>query len=316
MIACVRTKWRVFLLSHFIFWGGIKLRKIPIIYIFVFFLALYAVATAVYQVAVGIINFEIVFVFVICGVVSYIFIFFAPAYFNLKGDKYDGKRKQETENGWKDFHVRLPLTLKRKLTAIGIFLAFGIGYIPLIIFGSNQVVQMNSANYAKTNAVFEKVLDTGSKDSYTYRLAYRYYDANGVPHIYEGLSFSGGVAFREGAVIQVYYDKDNPEIAVNVSTCILMFSAAVFFILLGVLVACHYLKILENFACFLVGAIFFLFGGGLTASVFFAAGKDWTILFGGPAVYGFVVMTAIGVLFFVYGLLLLSAKSKAKGHDK
>ena len=315
MIACVRTKWRVFLLSHFIFWW-IKLRKIPIIYIFVFFLALYAVATAVYQVAVGIINFEIIFVFVISGVVSYIFIFFSPAYFNLKGDKYDGKHKQESENGWKDFHVQVSLTLKRKLTAIGIVLAFGVGYIPFIIFGSNQVIQMNSANYDKTDAVFEKVFYTDSEDSYAYRLAYRYYDANGVPHIYEGLSFSGEVAFREGADIHDYYDMDNPEIAVNVSTCILMFSAAVFFILLGILVACHYLKILENFACFLVGAIFFLFGGGLTASVFFAAGKDWTILFGGPAVYGFVVMTAISVLFFVYGLLLLSAKSKAKGRDK
>jgi len=97
--------------------------------------------------------------------------------------------------------------VKKFFISLGILLACGIGYIPLTIFASKDVVKITSGNYVKAEATIKRVYV--DKEENLSNLVYAYTDENGTEHLSSSGSSWGGIIFKEGSKVTVYYNVNN-----------------------------------------------------------------------------------------------------------
>ncbi len=185
--------------------------------------------------------------------------------------------------------------IKNLLLGLTIFIVCGIGYIPLFILGSNSLKKINSDNYTKTTATIKFVIDDGEGMS---RLAYTYTAEDG--NIYRSntnVSF-GGVAFKEGKTVTIYYDNSSPDVIISTSNIILTFMGGAFFFL-GGLFAFLGMSVIGRSSIFAIafGIIFLMFSVCMIAGIELASGLSFLELIGsGLSVYAMLCFLIIGLL--------------------
>lgn len=173
------------------------------------------------------------------------------------------------------------VTPKKFFLSLLIFVALGIGYVPLTILGANEINHIAGKNFVKTEAVVTKINSNNEFVS----LNYTYYSKEtNKTYIYKPSSSFSGVSFKEGKKITIYYNKFNPEIVKTASTAILFFVGASFFFIIGIL-AC-FLNMGYNstgFNSIMLGLIFSVFGAGFSYSIALSGGFSFVeALFSGP----------------------------------
>ncbi len=239
---------------------------------------------------------SIINAFIICVITTILCVIF--------GGATSGKhqRKKEKSNGYE--YVKEPITAKKFFMGLGVLLACGIGYIPLFIFGSININKINSPSYVKTEAVIANVTDTSTDVmNPTSSPKYVYKDLDGNKHVSQSNATWGGITFKLGEKVTIYYSVDNPEITLNLSDSVMMIVGACFFLFGGLLA---FLSCIERtqFIPALFGLIFMLFSGGLLTAAKLASGMSFFTLFAsGAMAYAMFLFFAMGLFFFLFGVV-------------
>lgn len=260
---------------------------------------------------------NIFFVLVITTILAFILGFSFSSVGVKKNNKYSSRRKNTglTKSSYKiQYEDKLYEKLNRKnkpkidsskvkkfFGALGIFLACGIGYIPLIIFGSKNVQKITSGNYIKAEATIQRVYVDELEN--TSMLVYAYEDLNG-DICYSGSGSSwGGITFKEGSKVTVFYNKNNPEILVNLSDTVMFFMGALFFFLGGILCALGILG-LDKLVPFIFGFIFIMFASSMLTAASLAGGFRFIELFAsGPLAYALFLFELLGIFILTIGII-------------
>ncbi len=190
--------------------------------------------------------------------------------------------------------------VKKFFISLGILLACGIGYIPLTIFASKDVVKITSGNYVKAEATIKRVYV--DKEENLSNLVYAYTDENGTEHLSSSGSSWGGIIFKEGSKVTVYYNVNNPEILLQLSDTVMFFMGALFFFFGGLLAAMGNME-LEKPIPILFGFVFMMFATGLLVASSMAGGFGLIELFAsGAMAYAMILFELLGIFIFGVGI--------------
>ncbi len=215
------------------------------------------------------------------------------------GDHSKKKKNKEPV----DYDIKTPITAKKFFGGLGLLLACGIGYVPLFILGGMNINKINSPAYIKTEAIIMKVVDTTSEISNpTSSPKYVYYDKDGNEIISQDSASWGGITFKVGQRVTVYYNAENPEIMLNLSSGVMMIMGGLFFLFGGCI---GFFAILEreNIIPLLFGLTFMVFSGGLLTGMKLASGMNIFLLFAsGASAYAMLIFFLLGLFIFGVGV--------------
>lgn len=215
-----------------------------------------------------------------------------------------GKHEKKRERTIADDYVEERVTAKQFFSGLGVLLACGIGYIPLFILGGNNLQKINSPAYVKTEAIIMSVVDTSSTfTNPTSSPKYVYYDQDGNEIISKSSAQWGGITFKLGEKVTVYYNKANPEIMLNLSDGVMMIFGGMFFLFGGMLAFCGCTN-RHHFVPFLFGLLFIIFSTGILTAMKLASGMNiFLLLASGALPYAMFLFLALGMFFVVYGVV-------------
>lgn len=257
------------------------------------------VALALTSIILHFVSFEVsIYAFVNAGLICIITgILSIIIYFATHGP-HEKKKKSD------DSFYGNSITVKGFFTGLGILIACGIGYIPLFILGGRNIQKMNSPAYIKTEATIMSVVDTTTDiTNPTSSPRYVYYDQDGNEIISQSNAQWGGVTFKVGQKVTVYYSASNPEIMLNVSDSVMMIFGGLFF-LLGGLFAFFACMGLERLGIPLFGLMFMVLPGGMLTGMILASGMNFFLLYASGALpFAMVLFLAFGVFVVTVGLI-------------
>lgn len=219
-------------------------------------------------------------ILLICAIVCLI------AYFSIVKNTFAAAAKAQNEQVFK-------FNLKNFLLGLLILLVCVGASSPLFIFASKEINKTHSSNYVKTEAIVTYI-DYGDSMG----LKYLYFDEDGNEVISNNGASFGGINFKQGKTVTIYYNKHNPEIIVDLGTTTLELCGALFFVLGGIIAFLGIIG-LPKFIPIIFCLTFMLFSGGLIAGTMLSSGLNlWEVYTGGGL--GFACS-----LFFLIGFALL-----------
>ena len=241
--------------------------------------------------------FNCFFVVVVTGILDIIF------YFSTSGN---GIKSNAKYNYYVEPEEKL--TVKKFFGGLGILIACGIGYIPLFLLGGNMFSKINSSSYEKAEATIVRISTDGDMTS---RLGYAY-EIDGETYYSSSDASWGGISFKEGKKVIVYYNVNNPEITLNLSNAV-MFMVGGGFFLLGGLIFFFIGFGIKGIEQTLVGFTFMFFAGGLMLGMKLASGFSFfELIASGASAYTCLLFSLIGLFIFISGIVVLISSIKTK----
>ena len=247
----------------------------------------------------------LVYIFIIC-VICFILtiIFYSCA---VKGRPWFVEKKREKlipdySPDTLDFEAKKRIRPNKGeiLTGIIIFLVCCLGASPLFIFASKNIQKIHGPNYVKTEAVVTSIADGD-----VVQLRYVYYTEDGERIVSGSNASFGGISFKEGKKITVYYNKDNPELLADFGESIMMLTGGSFFLLCGLIVLFANLK-LNQLIGLTFGITFMAFSGGFIFGVMNAGGMNFFEIYcSGVVGYALTLFFILGLFFATYSLFQL-----------
>lgn len=188
--------------------------------------------------------------------------------------------------------------IKNIFIGLGIFLACGIGYIPLFLLGANSVKKMNSDGYVKTTAVIKYVEDSHGDMK---RLAYTYTAEDGKIYTSRTSASFGGASFKAGKTVTIYYNVSSPEAIISPSSTVMTFMGACFFFLGGLFAAIAMPGHAKSaFVGLMFSTIFLMFSISLIVGIQLASGLSFLeLIASGVSVYAMLMFGLVGIVLMI-----------------
>ncbi len=282
---------------------------------------------------------------VVCGIFCMIFSFILKASFNqdkktkksvsknnpvyyekLKNyakfyeEKYSDQEIKEYEKEYKKSSIKNKLKfkidaekLKRICGALALFIACGIGYIPLFLLGANSSSKIKSSSNIPVEATV-KFVQTDINEGVP-----RYvYEVDGEYYISQSGASYGAIQFKDGSKTTIYVNRSNPEIIYCPSDCVMTYFGATLFLVFGIFIALACLGVVDkvsSIAAMFMGFLFMLFGVSFITASALASGLPFYILAcSGTSVAACLCFAAVGLLLFGFGIKELFVNISAAIH--
>lgn len=170
-------------------------------------------------------------------------------------------------------------------------------------------------DYVKTQATVVQAVQNGEE---TEKLVYEYTANNGVTYQSLGDASFGGIIFKEGKSVAIYYSAENPRVTATLSAPVFLLLGALLFLFGGIAAALSGgSQKRQNLGGFAVFTFFVLFGIGFYIAGGLASGMNaFELCLSGAGYYGVTVLMLAGGLLDMFGLIALIKKRFGKKSEQ
>lgn len=169
--------------------------------------------------------------------------------------------------------------------------------------------------YVKTQAT---LVQSVSSDGNLTKPVYEYVSADGNVYRSAGEASFGGIVFEAGRKVTIYYLAEDPRVAANLSTPIVLLSGALLFLTGGICWVLANGKDSRNrFTGYAVFTFFVLFGVAFYFAAWLASGLNaFELCVSGAAFYGVTLFMLVGVLLDALGLVAFVKRKRVRKSER